>query len=60
MLTQIWNAANIIFCHLGPFFPFDPPNNPKNQNFEKIAKAPGDIITLHLRTTNDDPMMYGF
>ena len=39
--------------------PFDPPNNPKNQNFEKNRKTPGDIIILHLCTTNDDHMMYG-
>ena len=97
MLTQIWSATDIIFCHfrpffallphywprkskfgkyvkntwryfpfthvhhksrsydvwflrykvqrtksfviLGHFFPFDPPNNPKNQNFEKTKKS---------------------
>ena len=38
------------------FLPFDPPNNPKNQNFEK--EKPGDIISLHLHTTNDDHTMY--
>ena len=27
----------------------------KNQNFEKMKKVPGDIIPLHLRTTNDIP-----
>ena len=25
-----------MFCHFGPFLPFDPPNNPKYQNFEKM------------------------
>ena len=39
--------------------PFDLPNKPKNQNFEKIKKLPGHII-LHLCTTNDDHMMYGY
>ena len=42
--------------------PFDPPNNPKNQNFEKKKKMEntfGDIIILHLCITNDDHMMYG-
>ena len=38
--------------------PFDPSNNPGNQNFEKIKKKPGHIIILHLSTTNDDHMMY--
>ena len=28
-----------VFCHYGPFFLFfDPPNNLKNQNFEKMKK----------------------
>ena len=44
---------------LGHFLPFDPPNNLKNQSFEKIKKTPEDIIILHLHTTNDDHMMYG-
>ena len=55
MLTQTWCATDMIFCH---FRPFDPLNNPKTQNFEEIKK-PGDITILHLRTTNDDYMMYG-
>ena len=36
-----------------------PTNNPKNQNFEKMKKTPGDTIILHLCTTNDDHIMYG-
>ena len=44
---------------LGHFSPFDPTNNPKNQNFEKIKTTPGDIINLHLCNTNNDHMMYG-
>ena len=32
----------------GPFLPPSlPPNNPENQNFEKMKKTPGDIIILH-------------
>ena len=31
------------FVILGYFLPFYPPNNPENQNFEKMKKAPGDI-----------------
>ena len=27
-----------VFCHFGPFLPFDPPSNPKNQNFERMKK----------------------
>ena len=41
------------------FLPFYPPNNPKNQNFEKMKKMPGDIIILHKCTINDNHMMYG-
>ena len=33
--------------------PFTPPNNPKNQNFGKMKKLPGDIIILHMCTIND-------
>ena len=44
------------FVILGHFLPFQPPGNPKNQNF-KIGKIPEDITTLHIRTINH--MMYG-
>ena len=47
------------FVILDRFLPFYPPNNPKNQNFEKLKKTPGDIIILHMCTTNDNHMMYG-
>ena len=29
----------IIFCHFGPFFSFYLPNNPENQDFEKVKKS---------------------
>ena len=32
------------FVILSHFLPFDPPNNPKNQNFENMKKASGDVI----------------
>ena len=44
------------FC---TFLLFDPSNNPKNQNSEKIKTTSGDIIILHLCTTNDNHIMYG-
>ena len=34
------------FVILDHFLPFYPPNNPKNQNFGKSKKAPGDIINF--------------
>ena len=43
---------------MGYFLPFYPPNSPKNQNFEKMKKTPGDIIILHMCTKNYDQMMY--
>ena len=33
-------------------------NNPKNQNFEKLKKKPGDIIILQKCTKNHDYMLY--
>ena len=50
------NFLTKVFCHFGPFLPFEPPNNPKNQNFEKKKKKKkmlGNIIISHLPTTND-------
>ena len=47
-----------VFCHFGPFFPSDPPNNSKNQNFEKMKKNPGDVIILHMCTKNHDHLIY--
>ena len=47
------------FVIMGHFLPFDLRSNQENENFEKIKKPPGDIIILHLCTTNDDHIMYG-
>ena len=41
------------------FWTFNPSNNLKNQNFEKLKKKHGDIIILHMCTINDNHMMYG-
>ena len=59
MVPQIWNAIDRIFVILDHFLPFHLPNNPKNQNFEKMKKLPGDIINLHKCNINDNHMMYG-
>ena len=40
------------FVILDYFYPL-PPNNPENQNFEKMKKTPGDII-LHMCTINEN------
>ena len=50
------------FSHFGPFFALytpSPPNNPKNQNFQKLKKHPRDIIILHKCTINDNHIIYG-
>ena len=46
------------FVILDHFLHFYPPNNPKNQNFEKLIKTPGDIIILHKCTKNHYDMLY--
>ena len=46
-------SFSTIVCH------FNPTNNQDNQNFEKMKKTPGDIITLKMCTINDNYMMYG-
>ena len=37
-VTIIWCMLPEI-CHFGPFFPFYLPNNPENQDFEKVKKS---------------------
>ena len=59
MVPEIQSETGKKFFHFGQFLPFYPPNNPKNQNFEKMKKIPGDIIILHMCTINDNHMMYG-
>ena len=50
---EIWSSTGKIFSHFGPFFVL----LLKNKNFE--WKKPGDFISSHLCTTNDNDMMYG-
>ena len=48
------------FCHFGSFFALLPhPDDPENQNFEKMKKTPEDVIILEMCTINDSHMMYG-
>ena len=46
---DIKRKGQSFFVILGHVLTFDPPNNPKNQSFEK--KTPGDISILHLCNT---------
>ena len=43
---------------MGHFLPFYSPDNPENQNLEKMKKIPGNIIISHKSTVNDNHMMY--
>ena len=66
-LPEIWCVTDVIvISHFGLLFallppppPPHPPNSPKNHNFEKMKKEPGDIIILHKCTKNYDQMIYG-
>ena len=40
------------FSYSGPFFTLFSPNNPENLNFEKMKKASGHVIILHMCTIN--------
>ena len=44
---------------LGHFLTFHPPDDPENQNFAKMKKAPEDIIILRMHTIHDNYMIYG-
>ena len=46
-----WTEFFVILDHLLPFYP---PNNMKNQHFEKMEKLLEDIIILHMWTISDD------
>ena len=39
--------------------PFYTRKSPKNQDFLRMKKVPGDIIILHMCTKNYDHIMYG-
>ena len=57
MVPEIWSTAGRMFCNFGPFFDLLAPNNPENQNFEKLKKTLGDITILHMCAINDNHMM---
>ena len=59
MVPETPSTTDRIFCHFEPFFALLPPNNLKNQNFEKMKKHPVDIIILHMCTIHDNHVMCG-
>ena len=56
MVPEIWSTTKL-FLILNHFLPFYPNSNPKSQNFEKMKKAPWDIIILHKCTKNHYHML---
>ena len=65
MRYSSWDTEwDIAFCRFGPFStllpPPLPPNNPINQNFEKMKKTSGDVIILNLHINKHDHMMYAY
>ena len=50
--------TDVIIFYFGPFFALLSTNSPKNLNFGKMKKRPGDIIILDMCTKNYDQMMY--
>ena len=59
MYTEVKVQWKEFFVILDWSLPFYPPNNTKDQNFEKMIKTPGDMIILHRFTINDNHIMYG-
>ena len=59
MVPEIASATDRIFCPFGPFFAILLPLQPEKSKFEKMKKAPRDIIILHIRTMNNNHMMHG-
>ena len=64
MVPQIWSMWRTeFFVIFDGFFPFYTPNNPKNQNIEKLKKKTGDIIILQVyhkwQSYDVSGLMYG-
>ena len=60
-MYDCWNivrVTNVIISQFGLFFVLLTPKSPKNWNFEKMKKIPGNIVILHMCTKNYDQKMY--
>ena len=58
LVPLISSTMDRFFVILDNFLPFYSPNNPKNQNFEKLTKMPSDIIIFQMCTINDNHVMF--
>ena len=57
MVPEIWSTTDrVFFIIVDDFLPCYPTNNPINQNFVQIKKAPGDVI-LQMCAINENHMM---
>ena len=52
--------CNNFFFYFRPFFAIFPHYWPQKLKSEKMLKTPGDFILLHMCTTNQNHMMYGY
>ena len=59
MLTQIWSATDIMFCHFRPFFAALHHYSSQNLKFGKNVKKHLEILLFHTCTKNQDYKMYG-
>ena len=60
LVSEISSERTKFFVILDHFLLYYLPNNPKNQNFEKMKKTIGSIIILHKCSIHDNHMMmYG-
>ena len=61
-VPEITELDIFFFDILGQFLPLYPPspNNPENQNFEKMKIASGDVIIVNLCNKEHDHMMYTY
>ena len=59
MVPEIWSAADIIFCHSGPFFALLTCHEPRKSKLKKkMKKTLEGIIISQMCTINDSHMMY--
>ena len=58
-VLKIWCVTDVIVIfHFGLLFALLPPNNLKNENFNKMKNTLGDIIILQKCTKNHDHMSH--
>ena len=61
MVPERLSATNRIFCHFGLFFALLLPlKTQKIKILKKMKKTPGNIIILHMSTTNENHLIYDF